>query len=555
MLSRAKEFLARHPRAEWLIPAALCLLMLSQMLLSVRQMSQHADEATHLYAGYRVLKCGDYTFGREHPPLAKMLAAAPLLWSNPPIDCVNPEPGEDEEAKATNWLYSQDNWWPLLMQARVASSLSALLLCLGVWLTARKMFGRAVALVSTALLAFEPNILGHGPLVLNNVLLAALFLLTIFCFYLWTRTRSEPMLLVATGFFFGLTLLTKYSAVMLVPLLILLAIGEAWIEKSNPAERARRTLRNFAAGVAILAVAAATIWCGFGVRYSGGTRPGSVAEEHGTAPADVRVLEAMRSAHLLPKDYLDGLIDVRTMVMSESGVVDILGRPYRQAPWFFIPVAAAIKFTASFLIMLAMGGAGFILMGRERRKEFAFLLIPALLFLAASTCVQRTAIGIWHVFPMFPFLIIAAAAGCVYLARRHRWASGALMCLLVLHAVSSLRSYPNYLSYANELWGGPKNLYKLLPVTDTGQAYWEIAQYMEQHPNTPCWLDSDWRIPADKYKVPCTQMGNHWEEELPERMKGIVFISSSWLQVDGHPGSPLASFYDLPPKALLGGSG
>ncbi len=102
MVNKIRAVLAAHPRAEWLIPLACCLILLTQMLFSVRQMSQHADEATHLYAGYRVLKCRDYTYGREHPPLAKMLAALPLLASNPPMDCVRGAAGYDEEDQATN---------------------------------------------------------------------------------------------------------------------------------------------------------------------------------------------------------------------------------------------------------------------------------------------------------------------------------------------------------------------------------------------------------------------------------------------------------------------
>jgi hypothetical protein len=155
---------------------------------------------------------------------------------------------------------------------------------------------------------------------------------------------------------------------------------------------------------------------------------------------------------------------------------------------------------------------------------------------------------------MFPFLLIGAAAGCVYLARRSRWASGALVCLLVLHAASSLRAYPNYLSYANEAWGGPHNLYKVLPWTDLNQSYWEVMQYMQRHPNTPCWITGEWRVPASMYKVPCAQMGNYFETELPVRMKGIVFVSGSWLEFWGQPGGPYSPFNTLEPKARLGGS-
>ena len=141
------------------------------------------------------------------------------------------------------------------------------------------------------------------------------------------------------------------------------------------------------------------------------------------------------------------------------------------APWFYLPLVTTIKFTVPFLVMLVLGGAGIIAFGKERRTEILFLLVPALLYLAVSINIKRTAIGISHLFPMLPFLVILSAAGCVSLARRYRWVGITLVCLLALHATSSLRAYPNYLSYANELWGGPQNLYKHLPWTDVNQTY------------------------------------------------------------------------------------
>jgi hypothetical protein len=551
MINAASRLLTKYSRAEWLIPAALCLVLLVQVFCSVRQMSQQADEATHLYAGYRALKCGDFTFGREHPPLAKMLVAIPLLWSNPPVDCTRDTVATEEE-QSTNWLYSREDWWQVLMKARAVSSLFAAALCLGVWVVARCMFGRAVATISAAVLAFEPNILGHGALLLNNVLLSTLFLLTVFSFYLWTRRRTLPLLL-ATGLFMGLALLTKSPAVLLMPMLILLALGEARLERSDWKEALGRAWRNVPSLAVIGLVAIATIWCGYGLHHSGGTRefeepPSSVFS------AEVQVLKAMRAVHVLPRDYLDGLIEVRAMVTDGEDSIDLLGRPYTGSPWFFFPLAAIIKFTLPLLAMLVMGGVGVLAMGKERLRETLFLLLPALLYLVSSMCIRRTAIGIWHLFPMLPFLLIAAVAGCVNLARRCRWAGGVLVCLLALHAVSSLRAYPNYLSYANEAWGGSQNVYKHLPWTDLNQTYWEVSRYMEQHPDTPCWVSSDWLVPVSKYKVPCAQMGNNWETELPLRMKGIVFVSSSWLRSYGHEGEPLSPFSNVEPTARLGGS-
>jgi hypothetical protein len=555
-ISTAKNLLDKHPRAEWLIPLVFCLVLLTQLLFSVHEMSQQADEATHLYAGYRVLKCGDYGYGREHPPLAKILVAIPLLWSNAPMDCAAGQVGIDEEDRATRWLYSQDGWWRTLSEARAVASLFSVALCLGVWIAARRMFGRATAVLSTAILVFEPNILGHGALVLNDVLVSALFLFTIFSFYLWTRRRSLPFL-VLTGFITGLALLTKHSAILLIPTLCLLAAVEPWLEKREDTGPVRASLRNLGAVMAILVIAAAIIWCGYGMRYAGGRAASeSMLQDPAanTNSAEVRLLKGMRDAHVMPLPYLDGLIDIRGLV---TGGLDayVLGRYYAEAPWFFYPLTMVIKFTVPFLVMLVLGVVGIIAFGRERRTEFMFLLLPALLFLAASLRVQRTS-GIWHLFPMFPFLLIAAAAGCVYFARRYHWAGPTLACLLALHAISSLRSYPNYLSYANELWGGPQNLYKRLPLTDVGQAYMQLSKYMEQHPNTPCWVASNYYsfFYTAQYKSPCIPMGVLTESDLTPRMKGIVFVSSSSLQIEGQPGGPLAPFYASEPKARLGGS-
>jgi Flp pilus assembly protein TadD len=49
-------------------------------------------------------------------------------------------------------------------------------------------------------------------------------------------------------------------------------------------------------------------------------------------------------------------------------------------------------------------------------------------------------------------------------------------------------------------------------------------------------------------------MGKLWGKDIPERMKGIVFVSASWLDLEGQPGAPLAPFYASEPTARLGGS-
>ena len=63
-------------RALYLVPL---LIFVALGLGSVLQKSPTYDETVHLFAGYSYLRWGDYRVNPEHPPLVKMLAAAPLL--------------------------------------------------------------------------------------------------------------------------------------------------------------------------------------------------------------------------------------------------------------------------------------------------------------------------------------------------------------------------------------------------------------------------------------------------------------------------------------------
>src|SRR5215467_11928647 len=66
--------------ASRLLLVSLVLICALELSLSVRRLSQTWDEADHLLAGYRSWRCGDFGFDPAHPPLAKLAAAAPLLW-------------------------------------------------------------------------------------------------------------------------------------------------------------------------------------------------------------------------------------------------------------------------------------------------------------------------------------------------------------------------------------------------------------------------------------------------------------------------------------------
>lgn len=89
---------------------------------------------------------------------------------------------------------------------------------------------------------------------------------------------------------------------------------------------------------------------------------------------------------------------------------------------------------------------------------------------------------------VIPFLIVLAAAAGWTVARQSRKWAMIVAILLCYHVVSSLHSFPNYLPYSNEAFGGPSNTYKVLADANVG---WSgglktLANYVNDHRITHC---------------------------------------------------------------------
>ena len=53
-----------------------------------------------------------------------------------------------------------------------------------------------------------------------------------------------------------------------------------------------------------------------------------------------------------------------------------------------------------------------------------------------------------------------------------------------------VRAFPNYIPYANELWGGPAKTHEILADSnvDWGQGLVALKQYIDQHQIKNCWF-------------------------------------------------------------------
>ena len=171
-------------------------------------------------------------------------------------------------------------------------------------------------------------------------------------------------------------------------------------------------------------------------------------------------------------------------------------------------------------------------------------------------------IGIRHVLPVIPFLILFAAAGAANWWSRSRWLATACVILLTMHAISFSRSYPNEIGYANEAWGGPSHLYRYLGDSnvDWGQSLYAVRDYLQKRGIQDCWIA--WfgmRKPAED-GISCQSLGGPYYLEatdttlpppLPDHFQGTVLISVGLLDYSLY---PYAKFFQCKPDAVVGGS-
>jgi len=549
-----------HRRSlEWGILATLIVIMLAQLWTSVTQLSITSDEIDHLHAAYRYWQCNDFGWNPEHPPLVKVVAALPLMAMTvrDPIPHACGLPDSKAEDFIVGHAFFAANSESVLDAARFSVSLFAVLLLVTVWFCARKMFGLPVAIICGVLVAFDPNFLAHGALVTTDIAASFGILLAVYALYRYVLDPNVTRVL-ALGLATGLALCVKHSTILLAVILPALLITDALLFGGS--ERRSILLRRAKTLLAVAAVAYVVLWACYGFRYA--ARPGGAAIwspprlslAHGKVAT--QVIPGLERWHVLPQAYLVGLQDV--LVESELGRPSfLLGNLYRNGNWFYFPVAAAIKFTLPVLLLIAVSACSWRFW-RSQRRELLFLLLPVLLFLGFSMS-SKLSIGIRHLLPILALLIIFAAAGAWNLASTHRWATIAIAALLVFQVATSLHAYPNYLSYSNEVWGGPSESYRYLANSDVdwGQAQKMARDYIRKtHPEN-CFFLRTYNNKNRDYDIPCAGISEIQWDRLETPYTGTIIVSSSMVDGIGVRGASVQTrraFRDLQPVAKLGGS-
>lgn len=430
--------------------AAGLLAFAAQAALASPLKSAAFDEEYHIAAGYAYLKTGDFRMSTSHPPLVNALSALPLLR----LENINLPLDHPSWAESDYFIFSDVFLWQanedaqgILINGRFPIILLGVILTAVLFFWARQMAGPAAGWIALILAAFDPNLLTNSRLITTDLGLTFFLTLTMWRLWCWLE-RPLRRNLLWTGLLAGLTMSTKFTGLMVWPMIV----GVIFLWRPATGNRPPATSRQLPATfLFLLFTAYAALWAVY--RFDFGLIPGSRFPLPIPAPF-----------------YPYSLWDTFMVIEEQPKAAFLLGQISDRGWWYYFPIALALKTPLPLLILAAVGlfravkGSGW--------GKTAVLWLPPLLFMLLAMT-GRITIGYRHILPVVPFLIMLAAQSGRGLAigewrlggarNRQSLISNLLLLLLLLWSVvGTVRLWPHQEAFFNEVAGGPENGRSLL---------------------------------------------------------------------------------------------
>lgn len=456
------------------------------------------DESVHLFAGYSYLRWGDFRTNPEHPPLAKVLAALPLLaldikdprLSSPYWDLI-PKDRNYSWVIANQMIFLDNNAETLFFYAKLPMIILGILLGVFVYHWSRKLYGIQAAVAALFIYCLDPNILAHSQIVHTDIPFTAFFFIGTYFFWR-VLGQFNWSNLIFTSLFFGLAAITKYSFLTILPIWGIL--GTIKIFSSAPLRSGFNHFRLASSRwgkavllTAILGSALITaylfIWAAYALRFNaipnGADFTLPLAQEMPKSLILQSLVSLGNQYHLFPEAWIYGLLSVFKVLRR---LTYLLGEISGDGFWLYFPVAFAVKTPLPTLLLLLVTVGILIFKRKDRMAEF-FLLIPVAVYFSLAVW-SRLNIGLRHILPVYPFLFVLLGGTAAELWNgRTKIKRGLLILLGLWYLWSSVSIYPHYLAFFNELVGGARNGYKVLTDSslDWGQDLKGLKRWMEEY--------------------------------------------------------------------------
>ena len=544
-------------------------------LLAITSMwndSANYDERIHLPAGYSYVTQQDMRLNHEHPPLMKDLAAFPLLfmkinfpyqswgWNTPlTTDSLRTPAWQTDVGFGNDLLYYSGNDAQKMMRyGRIPIILIGILLGFYIFKFAKELWGNLAGIIALTFYSFSPTFLAHTRLVTTDVAAAAAFFISFYYLYKWFKVPTQRNLWVF-GIVLGLSLLTKFSTFLLIPIFGFIIL--TWVllqERGKKLWALKKYLVGFilvlvVAYLVVGAVYAFHVWHYPIQKQAIDTT--FILSTFGFKPlVDLSVWISSQPILRAWGHYFLGLL----MVLQRSGggnTTYYLGEVSANGSRSYFPLVYLIKeplayvlltFFALFLALKKFTVYKTSSLLKNNFAEFGMLAIIVVYWIFSIK--SNLNIGIRHILPTLPFIYALTARQISFwikggiterISNYHgfwqlfglywrRIKKGFVVAVLFIWAIISVVSvWPSFLAYFNEIAGGPNSGYKFIVDSnlDWGQDILRLSQFIEKNNIKEIKMDYFSGAPAEYYIK--TAKIKSFNREVPQ--KGWLAISATIL--------------------------
>ncbi len=477
--------------------------MLVVSVLNAKNDSLIFDEDAHIPAGFSYVTQHDMRLNPEHPPLLKDFAGLMLLPMHLKFDTnkkfwttkIN---GQWEAGHNLLWQEG-NNADQAIFWSRIPFILLSLLLGWFIFYWTKELAGTIAGLFALLLYAFDPNILGHNHFVTTDLGIAAFMTFSFYYFLRFIKKPSWKNVLLG-GFFLGLVQLTKFSFITLFPIYGLVLIIYP-LTKLNPLKnqeqwkfRLKKLGEYLGKGLIAFIVSLIIVWGVYFINiYKMPQQKLSATIEY-YFPHNSSSISAVAVNKIANKlntnivgrplsEYFLGIAMVFKRVDGGNGAyfmhqvsnhgflayfptVFLLKEPLPSLFLMFMALSISLYNSIIFLIHKFKKDPSY-----SKNKDLASLirhnivslsLFSFIILYASISISSNLNIGFRHLFPILPFIYILTAK-VIFDFLKHLDQHTQTIWSIVI-AVASIflvagtaSAYPAYMSYFNNLAGGPKN--------------------------------------------------------------------------------------------------
>jgi hypothetical protein len=403
------------------------------------------DEPVYVAAGLAAVLHHDLTFNDEHPPLPKVVAVLPVLFTHPVVPPNGHWDRNDERAYSATFVRAELRAGTL-RSVTMASRLIPLLEMVGVafvlYALGRDLFGRPAGLVAGLLWLLSPFVLGLGHLNSLDVSFALAVSGWSWALLRWSRgpTLARAALVGAMS---AVAVLTDVTGLILAGLAVVSMVVFHWRGSHRAA---------VAQGGAVALVVWASVWVFYLV-------------------LDPGVL--LHPTVVLPLPYLEG---IRYLAANDTvpGPGYLFGVGWTGGRWWYWPGSLLVKTVPTTLLFLVVGPWGLLAAGRGTRRRAALVLgLPAICLVVFTVGLPRD-IGLRYLLPVIALWMVAAGSIVPVVGPRVR-AIGVAVVVVVAGLATAL-SVPDSLA-----WTTPPFTPAFQVVTnsdvDWGQSFYRLEHW------------------------------------------------------------------------------